>query len=91
MTVIGLLQEPTSTGWELVSNYSIEVFLLVVPAGCHTCCPFAVKSIMFSLLVLALVGVSSAYKIGTGIYDVTGPSVEINFMVRPCYWIVVYT
>jgi hypothetical protein len=36
---------------------------------------------MLSLLAMALMGVSSAYKIGTGIYDITGPSVEINFMV----------
>lgn len=36
---------------------------------------------MLSLLSVALLGVTSAYKIGTGIYDVTGPSVEINFMV----------
>ena len=38
-------------------------------------------STMLSLLAMALMGVSSAYKIGTGIYDITGPSVEINFMV----------
>ena len=36
---------------------------------------------MFSFLVVTLLGVASAYKLGTGIYDITGPSVEINFMV----------
>jgi hypothetical protein len=33
-----------------------------------------------SLCSLAFLGQALSYKIGAGIYDVTGPSVQINFM-----------
>ena len=34
----------------------------------------------FLINILIYITVIIAYKIGTGIYDVTGPAVEVNFM-----------
>ena len=35
---------------------------------------------IFILLCISCTLICSAYQIGVGIYDMTGPSVEINFM-----------
>jgi neutral ceramidase len=35
---------------------------------------------IWALSLLALVGQAFGYRLGAGIYDVTGPSVQINFM-----------
>ena len=37
-------------------------------------------SLSLSLLILGIFVVNAALEVGTGIYDITGPSVEINFM-----------
>jgi len=39
-----------------------------------------IYSSLCSLLSLSFLGQALSYKIGTGIYDITGPSVQINFM-----------
>jgi hypothetical protein len=58
-----------------------DILIVYCCLMCSLFCSWIRKLVMFSLLAIALLGVTSAYKVGTGIYDITGPSVEINFMV----------